>query len=134
MKNKVFAVLGGFVSLFGLGYVIYVLLFENSDMHFGLGTDVMRPETNFGAIIAMEILYALFLTHILGKYAQIKTFGAGLKAGFVIGFFIGLCFILYIYGVSTMTSLNGIVFYALTFAVRFAIAGGVIGYLLGKSN
>ena len=133
MKNKMLAVLGGTVALFGLGYLIYLVLFAGSDMHFGSGSEnVISEEVNFGAIILMEVLYAALLTIIYSKWAQIKTFATGAKAGFIIGALIGACFILHLYATTNLTSINGILFYAITYAVRYSVAGGVVGWFLGR--
>jgi len=135
MKNNILAVLGGTVALFGLGYLIYVVLFAGSTFHFGSGSEnvLLNPDdVNFGAIIFMEVLYAALLTLIYGKWAQIKTFSTGAKAGFLIGALSGACFILHLYATTNLTSINGVLFYTATFAVRFAVAGGVVAWILGR--
>lgn len=134
MKNKVFAAIGGFVALFGLGYLIYVVLFGDATFHLGTGTESIREEIQFPYIVFMEIMYAVFVTMIFTRWANIKTFSTGLKAGFMIGLFIGFCHILHLYAVTNLTSLAGVAFETVSFGVRFAVAGGVIGAILGNES
>lgn len=132
MKNKVLAVIGGFIGLFGLGYLMYIVIFGDATFHLGEGSSGFLAEPRFPYIIAMEILYAIFLTHIFSKWAQIKTFSTGLKAGLVIGFFIALTASLLRYATTDLINTTGILFDTATSTVRFAVAGGLVGYFLGK--
>ena len=131
MKNKIIAVLGGTVVLFGIGFLIYVVLFGEAEF---LKTDSMsaagRAEPLFPYIIFMEILYATLITIIFSRWAQIKTFSTGAKAGLVIGLFIGVCFGLDLLATTTLVTWTGVVFWGITYAIRYAFAGGVIGWLL----
>ena len=131
MKNNVLAVLGGTVALFGLGYLIYVVLGYHA-MN-GPGVEAIASELNLPTIILMEVLYATLITMIFSKWAQIKTFSTGAKAGLIIGLFLGALPTLEIFSTTTdLTDLTGVVIGAVTFGIRFAVAGGVIGYLLGR--
>lgn len=123
MINKIFAIIGGTIALFGLGYLIYIVLgFDFQDV----------SKTDFPPIILMEVLYAIFLTIIFSRWAQIKTFSSGLTAGFVIGAFIGGCSILHVYATGDLTDVGRVVSAAITFGIRFAVAGGIIGWFLGR--
>ncbi len=131
MKNKILAVLGGTVALFGLGYPIYEILGFHALN--GPGVESIAGELNLPTIILMEVLYATFVTIIFSRWAQIKTFATGAKAGLIIGLFIGALPTLELFSTTTgLTDLTGIITGALTFGVRFAVAGGVIGWLLGR--
>ncbi len=124
MKNNVLAVIGGTAALFGLGYLIYVVG--------GISYQEMTSELDFPHIILMEVLYAVLITIIFAKWAGIKTFATGAKAGLIIGAFIGACASLHTFATTDLTDLTGVVIGTVTFAVRFAIAGGVIGWVLGR--
>ena len=131
MKNKILAILGGTVALFGLGYLIYVILGYNALN--GPGVESIIGELNLPAIILMEVLYATLLTIIFSRWAQIKTFITGAQAGFIIGLFLGALPTLELFSTTTgLTDLTGVLTAAVTFGVRFAVAGGVIGWLLGR--
>ncbi len=133
MKNKIIAVLGGTVVLFGLGYLIYVVLFGEAEFLMTDGIKAAgREEHLFPYIILMEILYATLITIIFSKWAQIKTFSTGAKAGLIIGLLLGACFGLDLFATTTLLTGTGVVFWAITFAIRYAFAGGVIGWLLGR--
>jgi hypothetical protein len=134
MKNNVLAVLGGTVALFGLGYLIYVVL-GSLGLHAlnGPGVEAISGELNLPTIILMEVLYATLVTIIFGRWAQIKTFATGARAGLIIGLFLGGLPALELFSTTTgLTDLTGVITGALTFGVRFAVAGGVIGWLLGR--
>ena len=132
MKNKVLAVIGGTIALFGLGYLIYVIIFGDATFMLGSGAEAASKDLNIGVIILMEALYALLLTIIFSKWAQIKTFSTGAKAGFIIGLLVGLCGSLELYATTTLTTAEGIAYSGITWAIRWAVAGGVIGWLLGR--
>ena len=123
MKNKILAIIGGTVALFGLGYLIYVVL----GFEFQSGTKLEIP-----VIILMEVLYAALVTIIFSRWAQIKTFATGAQAGLIIGAFIGGCATLHTFATTDLADLSGVITGAVTFGVRFAVAGGVIGWLLGR--
>lgn len=132
MKNKIFAVLGGTVALFGLGYLIYVVLGLNALK--GPVVEEVFTKLELPPIILMEVLYATLLTIIFSRWAQIKTFATGATAGLIIGAFIGGCSTLEVFATSELVNLSGVLLAAVTFGVRFAVAGGVIGWLLGKNE
>jgi hypothetical protein len=129
MKNKILAIIGGTVGLFGLGYLIYVVLGLNE---FNESASNVFNKLDYTFIIIMEVLYATLLTIIFSQWAQIKTFSAGLKAGLVIGAFIGACSMLMLFATSDLIALTGVIMSAVTFGVRFAVAGGIVGWFLGK--
>jgi len=131
IQKTVLATLAGFVGLFGLGYVIYVLLFP--DMQFAADTagEGLRREY-FPGIIIFEILYALLITLIFGRWASIKTFTTGMKTGAVIGLLLGLISSLWMFSTTTIYASGIIWWYALTFLIRFAVAGGLVGWVLGR--
>lgn len=124
MKNNVLAVICGTIALFGLGYLIYMVL--------GFEFQEATKETDIPHIILMEVLYATFVTIIFAKWAGIKTFATGAKAGLLIGAFIGGCATLHSFATTDLTDIMGIVTAIVTFGIRFAVAGGVIGYMLGR--
>ncbi len=131
MKNKVLAILGGTIALFGLGYLIYVVLGFNAQN--GAGVDAVFTKLDLPPIIIMEVLYATLITIIFSRWAQIKTFATGAQAGLIIGALIGCCSTLELFATTTgLTDLTGVITAAITFGVRFAVAGGVIGWLLGR--
>lgn len=132
IQKTIFGTIAGFVGLFGLGYLIYIVLLSgmNASIATADAEGVMREY--FPGIIAFEVLFALLVTMIFQKWAGIKTFNGGLKAGAWIGLLIGLCVSLWMYSTTTLVTGDIIWWYALTFAIRFAVAGGLIGWVLGR--
>jgi len=133
MKNKILAVLGGTVALFGLGYLIYVI----GGFHAQNGADATNvfdfDTLSIAPIILMEVLYATLMMLIYSRWAQIKTFSTGAQTGLIIGVFIGVCAILEVFALTTdVVEITGVIIAGVTFGVRFAVAGGVIGWFLGK--
>ena len=132
MKNKILAIIGGTIALFGLGYLIYVVLGFNAQQ--GPLAKEVFTKLELPPIILMEVLYATLLTIIFSRWTQIKTFSTGAIAGLVIGAFIGGCSTLEVFATSELVNLSGVLMAAVTFGVRFAVAGGVIGWALGNTE
>ena len=132
IQKTLIATIAGFVGLFGLGLVIYVLIFPDLQFTTAAGEGVTR--NYFPGIIVFEILYALLLTIIFERWAGIKTFNTGLKTGAVIGLILGLISALWAYSTTTLYTANIIWWFALTFVVRFGVAGGLIGLVLGREK
>lgn len=132
MKNNILAILGGTIALFGLGYLIYVVLGFNAiegPLAEGVFTKLDLPP-----IIIMEVLYATLMTIVFSKWTQIRTFSTGLFAGLIFGVFIGACSTLEVFATSELVGLKGVLMAAVTFGVRFAVAGGIIGLALGNTK
>jgi len=132
MKNNILAVLGGTVALFGLGYLIYEVIFGGATFGNGSGAEAAAVDLDIKIIILMEVLYAVLLVMIFNKRESENTFSTGIKPGFIIGAFIGASLGLYLLATTSIINVNGVLFAAATFAVRFAVAGGVVAYFLGK--
>ncbi len=132
MKNKILAILGGTIALFGLGYLIYVVLGFNV-INTPLAEEVFT-KLELPPIILMEVLYATLMTIIFSRWTQIKTFSTGAYAGLIFGVFIGACSSLEIFATSELMNLSGVLEVAVTFGVRFAVAGGIIGLALGNTK
>ena len=132
MKNNLLAIIGGTIALFGLGYLMYVVLGFNS--HQGEESAVCYTKLDLVPIIVMEVLYATMLTIIFGKYAHIKTFSTGAVLGLIIGLFIGGCKTLEIFATTEFVDLSGVAMDAVTYGIRYAVAGGVVGWALGNTK
>jgi len=132
MKNNIIAIIGGTIALFGLGYLIYVVLGFNSIQE--EVASAFYTKLDLAPIIIMEVLYATMLTIVFGKYAQIKTLSTGAFLGLIIGVFIGGCKTLEAYATTEFVGLNGVVMDAVTYGIRFAVAGGVVGWALGNTK
>jgi hypothetical protein len=135
--QKIFiASAAGAATLFASGYIIYVLLFGNSQI--GLeesATSVMlaSSDTRFSGIIVMELLYGLLLAATL-NWKGTNGFGSGVIPGALIGSLIGFTFGLNLLSTTSLVSFNYVLFSGITYAVRYGLAGGVIALVYGKNN
>jgi len=127
----ILASLIGGVVLFILGGLFYAVLFMdyfNSVAAPGL----YKIEPTMWAIFVGELLSGSLLALIFSKWAAIKTFVTGLKSGSLIGIILGLGMGFTFYGAANMYDLPSMLFDAILGAIRFGIAGGVIGWFLGR--
>jgi hypothetical protein len=62
MKNKIIAIIGGTIALFGLGYLTYQVLGLHAAQ--GLLAEMVFAKLDLPFIILMEVLYAALLTII----------------------------------------------------------------------
>ncbi len=132
MKSNLLAVIIGTAALFGLGALIYLVIFSDQSMHMTeSGIGVSKDPIDLPIIILMEVLYATLLT-LISRWGKISSFGSGAKAGLITGLIIGLCFGLDLYATTTITTFSGVIFWGLTYAFRYAVAGGLIGWVLGR--
>ncbi len=136
-QQTLLGTLAGALGLFVSGYLIYVVLFHESMPLFSDGdgaASVARDAVDFPLIILMEVIFGFLLTYIFGRWAGIKTVAGGAKAGALLGLLIGLATGLLIHAQSTLTSLSGVAFGAVTYAIRFGIAGALVGWVLGRDD
>jgi len=123
------AIVGGLV-LFLLGYLIYVVLMP--DPEFARGTAVGRTAPNLPPIIVAELLFGFLITRGLIKSGTISSVGASAKSATLIGGVAGLAVSLIMLGTTELITLQGAVYEAVTWAVRWGIAGAVLSMVLGK--
>jgi hypothetical protein len=134
-KTYIFATLAGAVTLFLLGFVFYVLLFENFfTSAAGTSAGVYREEPLIWAIFIGELFGAALLTMILGHWAGVRTFTGGAKSGVIIGLLLGLAINLTLYGTTHLSTLVAGIADAVITLIRYGIAGGVIGLVLSTQN
>lgn len=136
-RTSIVAALAGAVTSFVLGYIIYGLLFADFfQAHAGTAVNAMKgmDEVSLPAIFLGELCGAALLTIIYGHWASIKTFAAGAKAGAIFGLLISLAFNLTLLGTMNINDLTAVLVDAPLAAIRIAIAGGVVGLLLGRES
>jgi hypothetical protein len=133
MNSKVLvgAVIGG-VVYFLLGWIIYgMLLMDTMANYFTCAR--AEDDMQMLYIIIGNLLQGLLLAYIFSKWASISTFSGGAVAGGTIGLLMALSIDCIMYATSTViTSPTGIIIDAVIVAVMSAIAGGVIGWWLGR--
>ena len=131
-KRFILATLAGAITLFLLGFLFYgVLLMDFFHEAAGSSAVVYREETILSAIFLGEVARAALVTKIFG-WASIKTFMGGVKGGATFGVLVALGINLIFYGVTTMYTMNAALVATIVALIRFAIAGGVIGWVSGR--
>ena len=127
----------GGVAFFLLGFLVYgVLLMKFFEANAGTATGVMKEPMDWWALILGNLAWGFLLAVICLRWANISTFATGLRAGAIIGLLTGLSFDLMIYGTSNLSFLTGTIVDVLIFTALSAVAGGVVGLVIGmgKSN
>lgn len=137
MDAKKFAigtVVGG-IAFFLLGWLLYGMLFMNYfEANAGPATGVNKESMNMAALFLGNLAMAALLTLIFLRWANISTFMGGLKAGALVGLLVALGLDLTMFGSTNIMTLNGMVMDVVVYTVMSAIAGGVIGWLLGMGK
>ena len=136
-KKFLLALLAGSVTLFVVGFILYVIAFGGffAD-HVGSATGVAKDEAsmNILAIFLGNVAAAAMLTIIFGKWGSIRTLADGAKAGAIFGFLVALSFDLVMFGTTNMADLTSTLVEPFVSAVMFAVGGGVIGMMLGRGD
>lgn len=131
-KQFLLATLAGGLTLFVLGGALYGwLLADFFDSHMAAG--VMRETPIWGALVASELIVAALVTLIFGRWATISTPLGGLKAGALIGLLLAAAINLSWYAVSTLIDPTAGAVDVVVSVIRMALAGAVIGLVLGKT-
>ena len=130
-KSFVLATVAGGVTLFVLGGVLYGLLM--ADFFESQSSVAMRETPIWWALILGELLLAAFVTLIFGRWATISTALGGLKAGAIIGVILTAAINFTMYAVSDIMNPTGAAVDVVVATIRLAVAGAVIGLVLGKT-
>jgi hypothetical protein len=130
-KNCVFASLAGGVVLFATGFLLYGVLFRGF-FEANAPAGLMKTPPDMGPLIAGELVFGAFLALILSKWSGTGSFAQGARAGALLGLLLGLGINLVFY--ATMNMMEAVVIPADTVitVVRFALAGGAVGAVLGR--
>lgn len=134
-KKRILATLAGFVTYFFMGFIFYgMLLMDFYAAHSGSATGVMRSDADmqWWALIAGNVVQAYLLVYIFGNWANITTFGGGLRAGAIIGFIMSLGISLNMYGTTHISDLTSTLVDPIVMSVMMSLTGGVIGWVLGR--
>ncbi|MFN5169999.1 MAG: hypothetical protein ACK5DD_10250 [Cyclobacteriaceae bacterium] len=134
-KKRIMATLAGFVVYFLLGFLLYgILLMDFMAANAGTATNVMRTDADmqWWALIAGNVMQAYLLVYIFGNWANITTFGGGVKAGAIIGFIMSLGFGLNMYGTTNISNLTATLVDPIVMSVMMSLTGGAIGWVLGR--
>ena len=126
----------GAVTLFVAGYLIFgILIISFMKDHTFQYAGLVKETPVLMVIFLSNVVMAFMLALVLEHWASIRTFVGGLKCGAILGFLIALSIDLGELGyVNLYKGYALIPVDVLAETVRTALAGGVIGAVLGVRN
>lgn len=135
-KKFIIGTLAGGITYFLLGFIVYAILLEGFfAAHAGSATGVPKTtEMQYWPLFIGNLGHAALLSYVFLKWADIKTFNAGLMGGMAIGFFMTLGFDMVSFDTTNIMDMTGAIADVFVFTVISAIVGGVVGAVLGMGN
>ena len=135
MSSKtLIAAAAGFVVLFVLSFLLYGwLLMDFYAASTGSIPGAMKESPDWPWLVIGEFLAALTLAVILG-WAGVRTVGEGIQKGAIFGFLVALSIGFVWLGTANVSTLASTLVDSLVNAVRFGVAGAVVGMLLGRGS
>jgi hypothetical protein len=139
MDSKKFLIgtLAGGITLFLLGYLFYGMALADFFVKNSItpaGTMKSMNAIIWWALILGNLATGALLTYIFLKLGNISSFGGGVSTGAVIGFLMIAGVDLVRYSTENWLGRKGAAADVLVFTVMSAIAGGVIGMLVGMGK
>ena len=139
MNTKKFFIgtlVGGIVFFF-LGYLIYGMVLSGFfTRHSAAAPGSMKQMSDiiWWALILGNLASGALLSYIFLKLGNIASFGSGASTGAAIGLFVALSMDLIRYAVENSFDMTAMIVDVLVGVVMYAIAGGVIGALMGRGK
>jgi len=137
IKKFIIGTLVGGITFFFLGYLVYgVALASFFSRHSVAVSGSMKTmnEIVWWALILGNLASGALLTYIFLKLANITSFGSGAKTAAAIGFFMALSMGLIRFATENTSDLTASFTDVAVQTVMSAIAGGVIGAVLGTKK
>ncbi len=136
-KKFLIGTLVGGIAFFFIGYLIYgMALMSFLNHHSTAPPGSMKSMSDFvwGALILGNFASAALLTYIFLKLGNINSFGSGAGVGAVIGFLVSLSRDSIEYATGNNLDLTGVVADVIAGMILTALAGGIIGVVLGMGK
>lgn len=131
MKRVLTATLAGGFTFFLLGGLIYVVLLGGFyEANLGSATGVLREQPIGWALVLSQLGLGGLVTYVFVR-AEVATALDGLKAGAAFGLLFGIAMALDLYAVTNWSNLTVALVEPFVTAARMAVAGAVIGWVLG---
>jgi len=127
----------GGITFFLLGYLFYGLALSSFFMNHSVapsGSMKNMDQIVWWALILGNLTSAALLSYIFLKLGNINSFGAGARMGIAIGFLMSFSMDLIRFATENSLDLTGTFTDVVIGTVMTAIAGGVIGALLGMGK
>ena len=132
MKRVVLAIAAGTVTLFVVGFVLYVVVlgdFYASNL--GSATGVVREVPVPWAMIVAHVGFASMLAYVM-LHAGVGSASHGLKVGATFGLLFGVAVAFDLFAVTNWSNVTVPFVEPWVTATRMAIAGLVMGWALGR--
>ena len=127
--NKILlAALAGGIAYFLLGWLVWGIALAGM---METPSNVTKDPMLFWAMILSCLVYGFFLAYIFGRWAGIRTFVSGAKAGAVLSGLVALSYNLGMYSMTTLYSGIQVTTDVIASTIVGAIAGGIVGWVLG---
>ena len=134
MKKILIAIVAGGLTFFVVGGLIYaVLLAGFYEANLGSATGVLREVPVGWAMLISQLGMAALVTYVF-LHAGVTSASDGLKTGAVFGLLFGVAISFDLYAVTNWSNATVAFVEPVVTAVRVALAGGVIGWALGRSG
>jgi hypothetical protein len=131
MKRMLFAAVAGGITFFLLGGLIYaVILGDFYKANLGSATGVMRELPIFWAMVVSQLGLSAVVTYVF-LHANVATAAGGLRTGAVLGLLLGIAISFDLYSVTNWSNITVAFVEPFVSTVRTALAGAVIGRVLG---
>jgi hypothetical protein len=121
-----------------------IVLFVMGFFSFGfLLTDFFAAHYAPGYVKEAPDMIHLFIGHLAGglllciifiKWAEIKSFNSGAKAGSILGFLFALMIDLILFSTTNSADITATLIDPIVVGINWAVGGGVLGWFLGKSG
>lgn len=134
-NNMIVGALIGTAASFVFGFLAYgILLSDFFEANMGSATGVMKSDDqmSWGPMIIGHLAWGLLIAIIFGRWAGIKTFSTGAKAGAVIGLLFSTTFQMINLATTNIMTLTGTLGDMATSTILTAITGGLVGWYFGR--
>lgn len=139
--NQTAAIAGGLILL-GLGLPVFFLLGNEGCLS---EANISHTITTLLVIICLEICSVIFIAHLYDRWVYVKSFAKGaLNGAWLFSLFAFNGALIYAYlcvnrqldftSITSLTTLSVLFFYTVSSGLRGAIAGGVMGWVLGRKR
>lgn len=130
------ATVAGGAALFLLGFVVFGLLLQPwIEGQMVKHDNLMLAQPNFVSLIIANVVWAFLIALIFDRWASINTFVGGLIGGAMISFLMDLYYqLMHMAFLNFFNSITPYLVDVLGFTVIGALAGGVVGAVLGMMN
>jgi uncharacterized membrane protein len=134
--RAILAALAGAVVMFLLGYVVFgVALHSWYDQQMAAAHSLLNlPMPILWALFLAQLMFTLLLALVYDRYATITTPAGGALAGLWMGFLVFMSYDLSSFAFFKFVTLQFAVIDGLLNTVIAAVAGGVIGLVLGMGK